>query len=102
MKEVLTTINQIRTYHETFMANFQEDLEEPEAQKKCINDLLIESSIILMDLSKKYICDPTITTKEIEDIYIALSFTVIDMIDKYNHSDIEWHMNKIEEMKEGE
>ena len=102
MKEVLTTINRLRTNHETFLANFQEDLEEPEAQKKCINDLLRESSIIMMDLSNKFGCDPTITTKEIEDIYIALSFTVIDMMDQYNHRDIEWYMNKIESMKEGE
>ena len=102
MKEVLTTINRLRTNHEAFLANFQEDLEEPEAQKKCINDLLRESSIILMDLSNKFGSDPTITTKEIEDIYIALSFTVIDMMDQYNHRDIEWYMNKIEQMKEGE
>lgn len=102
MKEVLTTINRLRTNHEAFMANFQEDLEEPEAQKKCINDLLRESSIILMDLSNKYGCDPTITTKEIEDIYMALSFTVIDIMDQYNQRDIEWYLNKIEQMKEGE
>lgn len=102
MKEVLTTINRLRTNHETFLANFREDLEEPEAQKKCINDLLRESSIIMMDLSNMFRCDPTITTKEIEDIYIALTFTVIDMMDQYNHRDIEWYMNKIEQMKEGE
>ena len=102
MKEVLSTINRLRFNHDSFLANFQEDLEEPEAQKKCINDLLRESSTILMDMSNRYSCDPTITSVEIEDIFIALSFTIIDMMDKYNHRSIEWYMNKIESMKEGE